>query len=155
MTRPFSRTRRFAIAAAAFAVALPLFRTQVAESLVIRGDDLFYRGRRADALEHYRRALFLDPGLASGADRIFFVSIQDRSPERRAQAAAVVARALQHHPDDATLLADRALYEVTQRHYAEAERDYAAAGTAAGNAQDLLFAGWAARHAANRTDGRR
>ena len=150
MTRPFSRGRRFAVAGAAFAIALLLFRTQVAESLVVRGDDLFYRGQSIAALEHYERALFLDPALPSGADRVFFVSIQERSPEVRAQAAAAVARALRRHPEDPALLADRALYEVMRRHYADAERDYAAAGAAAGNSQDLAFARWAARHARNR-----
>jgi hypothetical protein len=69
----FTRIRRFALALTSIAIASVVFRSQLAEALVVRGDDFMYRGCRQSALKHYSRAVALDPDLSTAVDRYVFV----------------------------------------------------------------------------------
>jgi tetratricopeptide (TPR) repeat protein len=146
MNGEFSRARRFTMALCALAGAALLFRSQVADALVLRGDDYLYRGEPARALQRYARALALDPFSQSAVDRYVFVSIE-RSDF--SGAVAVATRYLSSRPNDGTVRTDRALCYLHERRYALAERDFESAARATGSAPTFVFAGWAARHAGN------
>lgn len=147
MTHEFSRIRRFAVAAVALLFASILFRTQVADALVIRGDEYLYRGSRTQALVHYNRALAIAPGSEVAADRYVFLSLQRQTSASLALAVKVATRYLRDHPDDAPLLNDRALCYLHMRKYVPAERDFARAARASRRPDEYVFAGWAAQHA--------
>lgn len=145
MRRPFSRTRRFAISAFALIVAGVLFRSQIAGALAIRGDDYLYRGDKAQALERYRRALAVDPFSSTAADRYVFVSMQLHTPQSLRGGIAVASRYLAARPNDAALLADRALCYLHARQYALAQSDFERAARVSRAAGYYVFAGWAAQ----------
>lgn len=129
-----------------------LFRSQVADALVIRGDDYLYRGGRVQALVRYNRALLVDPDSEVAADRYVFLSLQRQTSASLAAALAVASRYLHRHPHDAPLLRDRALCYLHLRKYEAAERDFADAARASGAPDAYVFAGWAAQHAGRQRD---
>ncbi|HKU66889.1 MAG TPA: hypothetical protein VJP85_03840 [Candidatus Baltobacteraceae bacterium] len=146
MSAEFSRLRRFAAALLALAIAGVTFRPQLAQALVVRGDDYLYRGDTNAALERYRRALALSPSLEAAADRYVFVSMQQHTARALHDGIAEASRYLLHRPGDATLLSDRALCYLREKRYERAQRDFErSAGTL--GAQAYVFAGWAAHHA--------
>lgn len=147
MMQEFSRGRRFAVAALALVCSALLFRAQIAEALVIRGDDYMYRGDPVHALERYGRALTIAPSSGVAADRYAFVSLQRRTHASIAAAIAVANRYLGDHPNDAALLTDRALCYLQLHRYMEAERDFERAARSSRAPSDYVFAGWAAQHA--------
>lgn len=147
MSGEFSRVRRFAVSLIALACAAVLFRSEVAQALVIRGDDYLYRGDRTQALERYRRALAIAPLFSVAVDRYVFVSMQ-RQSQRSLQAALVVAsRYLRVHRDDPVILTDRALCYLHMHRYAAAQDDFQRAAHSSHAVSDYVFAGWAARDA--------
>lgn len=150
MKHEFSRIRRFAVAASALLCAGMLFRSQIAQALVIRGDGYMYRGENVRALERYRRALAIAPLSQTAADRYVFVSMQRPSAGSLHAALAAANAYLDARPNDAVLLADRALCYLHARRYASAERDFERAARASHAANDYVFAGWAAEHAGRR-----
>jgi len=126
-----------------------LFRAQIAQALIIRGDDYMYRGNRAAALERYGRALWILPSSQTAADRYVFVSMERQTPQARHAALLVANRYLSACPHDAVLLSDRALWYLHARRYTDAQRDFTAAADATHSVTDYLFAGYAAEHARN------
>lgn len=147
MTAEFSRVRRFAIAGAALLCAAILFRAQVADALVIRGDDYMFRGDHLQALERYRRALLIAPSSEVAADRYVLISLQRQTRASLQLAVGVATRYLERNPSDAAVLSDRALCYLHMRRFDAAERDFAQAARAGHSVNDYVFAGWAASHA--------
>lgn len=147
MNRPFSRLRRFAIAAVALVLAFVLFRSQVAQALIVRGDEFLYRGNTPAALERYQRALALMPESQTAADRYAFLSLQQNTPSSLRRAITIAGRYLRRHPGDAVLLTDRALCYLHQKRYALAQNDFERAARSSRSPESFVFAGWAAEHA--------
>jgi tetratricopeptide (TPR) repeat protein len=147
MKLPFSRLRRFAIAAIALTLAFVLFRSQVAQALIVRGDEFLYRGNTAAALERYQRALVLMPQSQTAADRYAFLSLQQNTPASLQRAITIAGRFLRRHQDDAVLLNDRALCYLHQKRYALAQKDFERAARSSNAPESFVFAGWAAEHA--------
>lgn len=146
MSEPFSRGRRFAIAFVALALCAMLFRNQIAQALVLRGDDYLYRGDTVSALERYRRALHIAPASQVAADRFVFVSLQHNTHASIRAAVQVATRYLSVRPHDPVLFTDRALCYLHEKRYAQAERDFERAARASENPDAYVFAGWAAEH---------
>ncbi len=133
--------RRFAIAAVTLVLASGLFRPQLASALIMRGDDAIRNGDRASAIRYYGRAIAVDAGSATAADRLAFSLCLRRVP-RDAQAAIDIATsALRRAPDNASLLADRALAEQVLRRWPRAELDFARAAHVARDPRYDHFAG--------------
>lgn len=147
MTEELSRFRRFAVAALALLCAGVLFRAQVAEALVIRGDDYLFRGDRVQALVRYNRALAIAPNFEVAADRFVFLSLQRQTAASLAAGLAVADRYLYGNPADTALLNDRALCYLHLHEYELAEHDFARAARASGLPGEYVFAGRAAEHA--------
>lgn len=144
-----SRGRRACVAAFALAASAVLFRSQVADALVVRGDDFLYRGDRAAALLHYKRALSIDGHSEAAADRFVFIEMQQRTGKSLRDAVAVSTVALSAQPHDAVLLADRALCLLLLRRYDAARSDFESAARINDDARYYTFAGWASFHAGN------
>lgn len=155
MMTPFSRMRRFAIVATALLFAACLFRSQMAQSLVIRGDDYLYQGRVPEAQERYERALAFDNRSEAAADRFVFVLMERHTMTSLERGIRNATEFLRAQPNDVTLLTDRGLCYLVARQYAAARRDFARAAAISGSASDLVFAGWAARRAGDRVGARR
>lgn len=147
MTQQVPRARRFLVAFLAIACAGVLFRAQVADALVIRGDDYLYRGDPVDALERYRRALSLMPSLQVAADRYVFVSMEEHTAPALRRATDLAGSYLRSHPSDAVLLADRALCYLHLHRYVLAQRDFEKAAQVSRAPGNYVFAGWAALRA--------
>ena len=147
---PFSLTRRFVLAGVALALSSVLFRSQAAQALVVRGDDLLAAGHSGQAAAHYRRALAIDPGLDTAADHLIFVSMESHSPAAVAAAVAIADRFLARHPENAPMLADRALCRLIQHRYGLAGRDFERSAELSHSSQEFVFAGWAAKRAGRR-----
>lgn len=147
MSAPFSRVRRLGIACAALAIAAACFRSQVACALVVRGDDFMYRNNVQQAMARYERAMTIDADNAAAADRLVFANLEERTPESLQRGVRIATRYLSRHPNEANVLADRALCFLAQRDYALAEVDFERAATALRDPRYFTFAGWAARRA--------
>jgi tetratricopeptide (TPR) repeat protein len=145
MKAPFSRPRRFAVAIASLMLAGLIFRSQIAQALVIRGDDYVFRGDRFQALERYRRAMAIAPFSETAVDRYVFISMQLQTPQSIAAALQVANRYLEKHPNDTVVLADRALCYLHLRRYALASTDFQQAAAASHSARYALFARLARR----------
>lgn len=147
------RGRRFVCAALSLGVAALLFRGPLAAAVVTRGDDALRNGDAATALRSYRKALAIDPGSAVAADRLAFeLALHHRRADAEA-AVALAGRALDRHPADAALLADRAFAELVLSRWAAARDDFRRAGALA---RDPRYADAAARIALRlRARGRR
>lgn len=146
MSKPFSRSRRFAIAFVALALCALFFHDEIAEALVVRGDDYLYRGDTASALERYSRALHIAPSSQAAADRFVFVSLQRNTGASLRIAVSVATRYLSAHSHDPVLLTDRALCYLHEKRYAQAELDFERAARVSAAPDDYVFAGWAAEH---------
>jgi tetratricopeptide (TPR) repeat protein len=124
-----------------------LFRSQLADALVVRGDEYLYRGNRIEALERYGRALALDPFAQAAVDRYVFISMQLHTNGALARGIGVATRYLKARPYDAAVRSDRALCYLHLRDYALARIDFQRAASASRDPRDYVFAGWAARFA--------
>jgi tetratricopeptide (TPR) repeat protein len=145
MSEAFSRPRRFFLALITLFCATILFRAQIADALVIRGDEYFYRGEPAQALIRYRRAIALDPRSETATDRYVFISLQMQTAESIADAIAAADAYLRAHPNDTSVLADRALCYLHIRRYALAANDFARAAAISHSPRYALFARLSAR----------
>jgi tetratricopeptide (TPR) repeat protein len=143
MNRPFSPLRRAALACVSCVLAAMLFRGQIAAALVVRGDELLFRGDLSGAAQRYRRALIVDAGSATATDRYVFVQMRMRTAASIADGVNVATKYLRHTAD-APILADRALCYLIQRDYAGAQRDFEEATALTRDPAYAVFAGWAA-----------
>jgi tetratricopeptide (TPR) repeat protein len=147
VTGEFSRGRRFGIALTALLLAGLAFRPQIADALIVRGDDYVYRGDSVAALERYRRALAIWPASQTAADRYVFLNMQLNTARSLHDGIDVATRYLSHRPGDAPILSDRALCYLREKRYALAQADFERAAMAQPTAQSYAFAGWAAQRA--------
>lgn len=141
---PFSRARRFGVAALALALGAFAFRAPIADALVSRGDAQLVGGAPYGAIEYYARALRLDPHSGTAADRYAFAQFERHTSDGYALCIAGASRYLASVPADARLLRDRALCRLRRGQFARARADFDAAFSSARDAQDAVFAGWAA-----------
>ena len=149
------RPGRIAAVAIALVTAAWLFRAQIAQGLVIRGDDFLARNDAANAMKRYARAAAIDPESATAVDRLLFVLTQHRTRRSLRRAIETATAYLRVHPDDGTIRADRALCYLIERKYAPALPDFERAAKAMRDARYYAFAGWAASHAGDRRQARR
>jgi tetratricopeptide (TPR) repeat protein len=154
MSAPFSRTRRFALSLVTLLVAAALFRPQIAQALIVRGDEYLYRGDLRGALVRYKRALHVSPTSGTAADRFIFLSMQQNTAKSLQDGVTEATRFLSLRGGDATVRFDRALCYLHQKHYSAAQADFEIVAPAVG-AQADVFAGWAAEHARRHRDARR
>lgn len=145
MQTPF---RRAAVACCAVFVAALLLRPQISEAIVVRGDDLSYRGEMRRAHRMYERALVLDSGNAVALDRLAFEAIRGGRPEAMGSMIARLAAA--RIESDPMLVEDRAMLELKAHRYADAERDFRAYAQHVKDARASTFAGWSAARAGRR-----
>ena len=146
MRRPFSRWRRFLLALIALVASAIAFRGQIAEALVVRGDDFVYQGRSSEALARYARALTIDSDSSSAADRYVFTLMQLHTRSALIRGVLVATRYLLKHPNDGTLLEDRAICDLLLHRYAAARGDFTRSAQISSDAREYVFAGWSALH---------
>lgn len=151
----FSRARRLCTAAISLLGAALLFRPQIAQGLILRGDDYLYRGDDSAALSRYTRALLLDPDNGDAADRAVFVQMERHTRASLTRGIDIATQYLRRRRDDPAVLADRALCRLIERDYAGARADFEDAALVARDARYFTFAGWAAFHMGDRSGARR
>jgi len=140
---------RVFLAVVSLAVAFLLFRGQIADALIVRGDDLLIRNAYGAAEQRYARALWLSPDSAAAVDRLSFVALQLRTTKSLRAETALASNYLRSHPFDETILADRALCYLKLGDYRSAYRDFARVAILSHDPQQYAFAGWAARRSGN------
>ncbi len=141
--------RRVALAVAAVAVSGILLRGQLADALVVRGDEFLHRSNSKVALRYYRRALRFDANNTVALDRLLFVSTLLRD---RAQMKDAVERStgyLERRPDDDVVRMDRAMACRALGDTSTAAADFAVAGYRTRDARALALGGFAARTVAD------
>ena len=146
--------RKALVVAVALTVAAIALRPQISSALVVRGDELAYRGDVARALVMYGRAIAFDRNNESAVDRYTFEGALSHKPALERRAIGISSAYLRQDPQDATVLADRALCYAILRDYVRAERDFARAGELARDTRSLTFAGFAALRANRREAAR-
>ena len=147
--------RRIALATVAVAVSGVLLRGQMADALVVRGDEFLYRSDSRAALRYYRRALRFDATNAVALDRLLFVAtiLRDRVGMRDGVQRA--AAYLERRPDDDAIRMDRAMAWRALGKSAFAWIDFGVVGYRTRDARALALAGFAARDAAREVAARR
>lgn len=148
------QARKAAIVTVALTAAAILLRPQMSSALVMRGDELAYRGDRSRALVMYARAIAFDRDNGSAADRYAFQGAISHDAVMVERAVRVASAYLKRHPEDPTILADRALCYAILRDDVRAERDFAQAGGWTHDARSLTFAGFVALRAGRRARAR-
>ncbi len=138
---------RMFLAVLSLAIGLLLFHAQIADALVVRGDDMLVQNAYDDAAQRYSRALRFDPGSVVALDRLAFVALQKRRPEALRAATDRASEYLKSHAAEPTVLFDRALCYLKLKNYRPAYVDFARAALLTHDPQDYTFAGWAARRA--------
>jgi len=144
MTTDIPMLRRLMLALTGVAVGAYLLRAQVADALVVRGDECLYRRELAAALRYYQRAATIDVNDATAVDRLAFVALLARDRESLQRAIEVATRYLRSHPGDDAVRMDRAMAERATQRRAEALRDFAVVGLRATDGRALTFAGYEA-----------
>ncbi|MGB8519184.1 MAG: hypothetical protein WCD38_03385 [Candidatus Tumulicola sp.] len=141
--------RRVALAAAAVAVSGILLRGQVADALVVRGDEFLYRSNSKAALRYYRRALRFDANNTVALDRVLFVSTLLRNRTQMRDAVERSTGYLDRRPDDDAIRMDRAMACRALGDASTAAADFAIAGYRTRDARALALAGFASRTVAD------
>jgi tetratricopeptide (TPR) repeat protein len=154
MKSPFRRERRFAVAIVACIIAAFIFRSAIADGLVIRGDDLAYQGRSSDALSHYARALWMDPSSEVAADRYTFTLIERHTSNALYSAITAANAFLSRNPNDAAILEDRAICYLMLHRYRQAEKNFGRSARISADPRVYVFAASAALHAGRLGDAK-
>lgn len=136
---------RLSLAFLSLAIGLVFFRGQLADTLIVRGDDLLIQNAYSSAAQHYHRALWFNGTSAVAVDRLLFVALQQRTPEALRSAVALASQYLRNRPEESAVLSDRALCYLKLHNYAAAYVDFSRAAAATRDPQRYTFAGWAAR----------
>ena len=135
--------RRLALAVAGVIIAAWMLRPQLAQALVVRGDEQLYRGRASDALRYYDRAVRLNPCDGVAVDRYAFVALTLRK-RQSVDAAIALASAYLLLADDDAVRFDRAMAYRERGRLKDALADFTRVGLHAHDATALTFAGLAA-----------
>jgi hypothetical protein len=138
-----SLRRRFGLALTGVALSAYLLRPQIADALLIRGDERLYRGDPTDALRYYRRALWIDATDGAAVDRFLFVATQLHDAASEREGVALAGRYLRLRKD-ADVQFDRAMANRALGRLGRALADFAAVGRASRDARAYAFAGYAA-----------
>jgi hypothetical protein len=119
---PIAVWRRFAMAGVVLVGAYCLGgREFVAQSLVLRGDDVLRTGDQRAALRYYDRAIGLMPSLGVAVDRVGFAASMSGDTQLLRHGIAVTSRYLASYPGDEKVRWDRAICE---RHLGAGELAY-------------------------------
>lgn len=127
-----------------------LFRGQVSDALITRGDDQLRFGDRGSAIRYYERSLRIAPRNTTAADRLAFTLAMQREPRALERAIEISTRALTGEPANLALLADRAFAEIRLGQTLQAARDFASAAALGHDARYASFAARLARKSGNR-----
>ena len=100
---------RVRAAGVALGISALLLHGQIADALVVRGDEQLYRARPARALTYYRRAVWFDRANGTAVDRFSFVAMTLRDVPAMREGIALASRYLAHRADDAVVRMDRAM----------------------------------------------
>jgi tetratricopeptide (TPR) repeat protein len=147
--------RRFLVAAVALALAAFVFHIQLASAVVTRGDDALRSGDIAGAMRYYARAERLDPASTVAADRLAFNLAMRHDRDDARLAIAVANNAIDVHPRDASLFADRGFAELQFGAWRRAEVDFGQAGSLGHDARYDHFASRMALRVSDRVAARR
>lgn len=139
--------RRVALALVAVSLSSILLHRQIAEALVVRGDEFLYRAHPNVALRYYRRALAFDRSSSPALDRLLFVAMTVRDRETLRDGVARAQSFLLEHPGDDTIRLDRAMAYRTLGDFARAWSDFAVAGYRLRDPRALTLGGFAAKSA--------
>lgn len=150
-----SAVRRASVAALGIGIAAVILRPQIADALVVRGDEYLYRSQDARALRYYARALAIDADDGAAADRFAFAAMLSRDPQAIAASLRETSAYLARHPEDATVRMDRAMAYRAAGQLPAALADFALAGAQTGDARALAFAGFTAERLRERALARR
>ena len=143
--KPIPLYRRVLVAAVGITCAAFLTRSQLADALVLRGDECLYRAQPGAGLSYYRRALWLDGSDGAAVDRFAFVAMTLRDPHALKDSVAIASAYLRRAPNDDVVRLDRAMaYRALGKH-ASALADFATAGGRARDPRALTFAGYEAK----------
>jgi tetratricopeptide (TPR) repeat protein len=154
MNSPFSRLRRFVLGIVALLISAYVFRAQVAQALVLRGDDYLYSNRPVEALARYARAMQIDSSLEAAADRFVFVSMERHTRRSIRVGIAAATVFLVRSPHSVALLDDRGLCYLISHEYGRARVDFERAAMLTKRPADYVFAGWAAEHVGDMREAR-
>jgi tetratricopeptide (TPR) repeat protein len=139
-----SASRRAVLTLAALTVSVLLLRAQLADALVVRGDEFLYRSQPDRALRYYSRALALDALSARALDRFLFVATTSRNRLAMRDGIVRATAYLASHPEDDVILMDRAMAFRATRDFDRAASDFAVVGFQDRDARALTFAGFSA-----------
>ena len=132
--------RRLAIAAVTLATSGLLFHSQLASTLVTRGDDYSRLNDLGRAKTMYARALWFDRASIVAADRLAFLGIRQHNRPGYELARDTAADGLRHHAQDCRLLLDRALAEEHLGAFGAALADFDRLAALEPNARTFEFA---------------
>lgn len=121
-------------------IASLLLRTQIADALVLRGDEFLVRNDLTRARTHYWRALWIDGASSAAVDRTIYVAVLLRNPAELNHAIALASAFLRRFPGDAAIRADRGLCYLLVRRYSLAAEDYSRAAHETRDPQIRMFA---------------
>jgi tetratricopeptide (TPR) repeat protein len=140
-----STYRRLELALAGIAISAFVLHGQLADALVVRGDECLYRAHPELALRYYRRAIRIDSGDGVAIDRLLFVAmtLHDRATLRDGIRSA--SRYLLSRPYDSAVRFDRAMAYRATGDQEKALGDFADVGRRTRDARALAFAGFAAQ----------
>jgi len=124
-------------------------RGQIANALVVRGDELLIRNEYDAAAARYARALWFDPQSEGAVDRISFIAIERHQRLPLMNAIQTSSAFLRHRPLSGLVLFDRGLCYLLLRKYSRAFRDFSRAAKLTLDPQQFVFAGWAAKRSGN------
>lgn len=143
--------RRGAIAVLAVALAAQILRPQLAQALIVRGDEQLYAGRPFEALAYYARAVRMNPRDGVAVDRFAFAALTLRN-EAAVDESIHLATAYLRTTEDRAVRLDRAMAYRARGKYANALADFSRAGVSDGDVTALTFAGLMAMRLGRRSE---
>jgi tetratricopeptide (TPR) repeat protein len=143
--REIPLTRRLLLAGLGIAITACLTRAQIADAIVLRGDECLYRSKPESGLRYYRRALWVDAGDGVAVDRFLFVAMTLRDGTALRDGIRAASSYLEENPHDDVVLLDRAMAYRALGQSADALADFSLIGSRRADARALTFAGYEAR----------
>ncbi|HEV2262065.1 MAG TPA: hypothetical protein VGR69_07265 [Candidatus Rubrimentiphilum sp.] len=121
-------------------VAAVLLRTQIADALVLRGDEFLVRNKLVQAQVHYQRALWFDDTSTAAVDRTIYVAMLQRGRAELKNAITLASAFLRRFPEDDVVRADRGLCYLLVKKYRLAAKDYDRTAADTHDLQTRIFA---------------